>query len=153
MLKLMKSKVISALVLVALVVSCLFGGQVLASTLFPVTLPCTMTVDASNPNLGIFSDTACTVPLTSINWGTVKQGKNYTQTIYINNTGDYNFAGVVCNNNLPASVGTITATINGLTASVPIVQNQTYATVVTLCVPQNATTGSAPFNLVFNCTY
>jgi len=36
--------------------------------------------------LGVFSNSACTTPLTSINWGSLTVGGNKTQTIYIKNT-------------------------------------------------------------------
>ena len=39
------------------------------------------------PGLGIYSDSACSIPLTSINWGNVKPGTSITQTMYIENTG------------------------------------------------------------------
>ena len=42
---------------------------------------------ATSANLGIFSDSACSTSLSSINWGTPTPGGVYTQTIYIKNTG------------------------------------------------------------------
>ena len=44
-------------------------------------------VTVSAINLAIYSDSACTVPLTSINWGTLSLGSNNPTTIYIKNTG------------------------------------------------------------------
>ena len=41
-------------------------------------------------NLGIYSDKACTQPLTSVNWGPVAPGSIVTQTIYIKNLANYN---------------------------------------------------------------
>ena len=41
----------------------------------------------TSPNIGVFSDAACTINKTSINWGSVAAGGNTTQTIYIKNTG------------------------------------------------------------------
>ncbi len=38
--------------------------------------------------VGVFSDQACTNPVTSINWGTVDPGANINRTIYIKNTGN-----------------------------------------------------------------
>jgi hypothetical protein len=37
--------------------------------------------------LGIYSDSACTTPLTSITWGTLAPGGSITKTIYIKNLG------------------------------------------------------------------
>jgi hypothetical protein len=39
------------------------------------------------PGLGIYADSACSIPLTSINWGNVTPGTSVTQTMYIENTG------------------------------------------------------------------
>jgi len=39
-------------------------------------------------NLGVYSDSGCTVPLTSITFGTVTPGTQATQTLYVKNTGN-----------------------------------------------------------------
>jgi hypothetical protein len=41
----------------------------------------------TSPNLGTFSNSACTSSLSSISWGSVSAGTNTTQTIYVKNTG------------------------------------------------------------------
>ena len=41
----------------------------------------------AGPNVGIFSDAACTQPVTTINWGSVEAGDTATKTIYIEDTG------------------------------------------------------------------
>ena len=41
----------------------------------------------STASLGIYSDSACTIPLTSISWGSLTPGGTTTQTIYVKNTG------------------------------------------------------------------
>ncbi len=38
-------------------------------------------------NLGVYSDSGCTTPLTAISWGTLAPGQDTTRTIYIKNTG------------------------------------------------------------------
>lgn len=38
--------------------------------------------------VGIYSDSACTLNLTSISWGTIKPGEAVTRTIYVKNTGN-----------------------------------------------------------------
>jgi hypothetical protein len=42
---------------------------------------------ATSPNIGVYSDVACTQNLTSINWGSITPGNNVTQTVYVKNTG------------------------------------------------------------------
>jgi hypothetical protein len=38
-----------------------------------------------SPNLGVFSDSACTVSLNNISWGNITAGTNVQRTIYIKN--------------------------------------------------------------------
>ena len=39
-------------------------------------------------NVGVYSDSACTQTLTSIDWGTISPGTTVTRTIYVKNTGN-----------------------------------------------------------------
>lgn len=41
----------------------------------------------TSPNIAIYSNSACTNSLSTINWGSVAVGTNTTQTIYVKNTG------------------------------------------------------------------
>ena len=38
-------------------------------------------------NVGVYTDSACTVNCTSIDWGTLSPGNSTTRTIYVKNTG------------------------------------------------------------------
>jgi hypothetical protein len=42
----------------------------------------------TSANLGLYSDSACTQALTSINWGTVSPGGSVAKTVYVKNTGN-----------------------------------------------------------------
>lgn len=50
------------------------------------TVPLSGTINAVN--LGIYSDSACTIPVTALNVGALNPGSSATQTIYIKNTGN-----------------------------------------------------------------
>ncbi len=39
------------------------------------------------PNLGLYSNSACTTSLSNIDWGTITPGNNQTRTVYVKNTG------------------------------------------------------------------
>jgi hypothetical protein len=39
-------------------------------------------------NVGVFSDSQCTQPLSSISWGTISPGSSVSITIYLKNTGN-----------------------------------------------------------------
>jgi hypothetical protein len=41
----------------------------------------------TSANLGVYSNSACTISLSSIDWGTLTPGGNTTQIVYIKNTG------------------------------------------------------------------
>lgn len=38
--------------------------------------------------IGVYSDQACTIPLTTINWGEVIPGQSYQRTLYVKNLGN-----------------------------------------------------------------
>jgi hypothetical protein len=57
----------------------------------------------STANVSVFSDSACTIPLSSISWGMISPGASVSKTIYILNTG-----------NIPL---TLTMTTNGWSPS------------------------------------
>jgi hypothetical protein len=39
-------------------------------------------------NLGVYQDSACTQPLSTLNWGTLPPGTSANRTIYVKNTGN-----------------------------------------------------------------
>jgi len=41
----------------------------------------------TSPNIGVYSNSACTTNMTSINWGSIAAGGTATQTVYVKNTG------------------------------------------------------------------
>ncbi len=41
----------------------------------------------TGPNVGVFSNSACTTALTSINWGNTEVGGTASQTVYVEDTG------------------------------------------------------------------
>lgn len=52
------------------------------------TIPSSGTI--AGVNLGVFSDSGCTIPVTSINWGNVTPGGSVTHQVYIENSGTNN---------------------------------------------------------------
>ncbi len=44
-------------------------------------------IKASNLNIGLYSNSACTVPVSSISWGSLKQGSTASYSIWVKNTG------------------------------------------------------------------
>jgi hypothetical protein len=71
----------------ALIVCALTLG---ASTLAAITVNQGLSSSGAittSPNIGVFSDAACTQNMTTVTWGSVAAGTNVTQTIYVKNTG------------------------------------------------------------------
>lgn len=75
------------LLIIGLIISALaLSASTLAVLTVNKNLGSTGTI-TTTPNLGVYSDSACTQNVTTINWGTIAAGTNTTQTIYIKNTG------------------------------------------------------------------
>ena len=50
------------------------------------TVPLSGTINAVN--LGVYTDSACTIPATALNVGATSPGASATQTVYVKNTGN-----------------------------------------------------------------
>jgi hypothetical protein len=70
-----------AVVAVMLLVLLLASGALISSK----TVASTGTI--ATTNIGVYSDSACTQSLTSINWGTISPGNSVTRTVYVKNLG------------------------------------------------------------------
>ena len=42
---------------------------------------------STGPNIAVYSDSACTNPVTTLTWGSLSPGGSTSQTVYIKNTG------------------------------------------------------------------
>ena len=66
-------------------------GLLLATLIASGALVSSTTVSASGivatANLGIYSDSACTQKITSIDWGSTSPGASITKTVYVRNVG------------------------------------------------------------------
>lgn len=71
-----------ALVLVATVLTVTTYGAITVSK----NLSSTGAINVS-ANLGVYSDSACTTSLSTIDWGTITPGNTVTKTVYVKNTG------------------------------------------------------------------
>jgi hypothetical protein len=71
----------TAVVAIGMFVTLLTSGAIISSKTI------TSTGIIATANLGVYSDSACTQSLTSINWGTVSPGGSVARTIYVKNIG------------------------------------------------------------------
>ena len=82
----MNPRRISIGALVALTATGLFLTLVTTGLLMSSqTVPSSGTISAVN--VGVYSDSGCTLNLTSISWGSMSPGNSTTRTIYVKNTG------------------------------------------------------------------
>ena len=98
-------------------------------------IPSSGTVTAVN--VGVYSDSACTQNLTSINWGAISPNSSATRTIYVKNTGNTPITLSMTKTNWnPASAnGPITLTWNR--ESTALTAGQVSTATLTLSVSQS----------------
>ncbi len=63
-------------------------AAVLSSGVLVSTKTISSTGVVISANLGVYSDSGCSQPLTSIDWGTISPGGTVTRTIYVKNIGN-----------------------------------------------------------------
>jgi hypothetical protein len=73
---------ITGIVAISLVFTILIASGTLVST----TIVSASGVVAT-ANLGVYSDSACTTELTSIDWGTISPSSSISKTVYVKNLG------------------------------------------------------------------
>jgi hypothetical protein len=77
---------VAALILVVYALSLSMYGQVLSAVQTTKTLSNTGAIQAVG--VGVYSDQACTSPVSAISWGTISPGSNVNKTVYIRNEGN-----------------------------------------------------------------
>ncbi len=83
----MQFKKIPSVAVIALTITALALTLTTAAVLSTnQTVPLNGTINAVN--LGVYTDSACTIPATALNVGTLNPGGTATQTVYIKNTGN-----------------------------------------------------------------
>ena len=70
------------------------------------------------PNIGVYSNSACTTTITSISWGSIEVGASASQTIYIEDTGGAQMAPSITIGTISPSgaAGYVTMTITSPTS-------------------------------------
>jgi len=106
-------------ILIAVLATSLIVSTATATALYTMTIPATVTIDSSAWTL--YSNSACTTPITSISFGSVAAGGNSSVVLCIKNTGPYDqyLTSNSVTSTLPASVGSVAVTSLG-TFSLPL---------------------------------
>src|SRR5665647_1019269 len=85
--QILKPKKIPSIAIIALTITALALTLTTAAVLSSSqNVPLSGTINAVN--LGVYSDSACTIPVTSLTVGTLNPGGTATQTVWIKNTGN-----------------------------------------------------------------
>ena len=82
----MNNKKLNLAVIALIVIAAFLTATTYAAISTSQTLTSSGTVNVS-ANLSVFSDAACTAPLSSFSWGSLSPGSTTNQTIYVKNTG------------------------------------------------------------------
>lgn len=99
----------------------------------------------TSPNLGVYSDSACTNAITSLNWGSIAAGGTSTQTVYLKNTGTGSMTiGMTATGWSPSAASTYLA-ITWNKEGIVLSPGQSTAATLTLTVSSN-TTGITSFS-------
>ncbi len=131
----LKSKV-AIVALVVLVMALVASTSAFAATtLATKSVTGSFTVIEYVPNLGLYSDEACTTPITTFSFGTtLHRGDTATKVFYAKNTGEVDFGGLTLGTNLTATQGTIT----GVFGQPALAVGQSTSVTVTLTVAATA---------------
>ncbi len=105
----MKWKIIALTTTTSLALTALLFVSLLASGALVTTATFSSSGVITTANLGIYSDSACTQKITSINWGNVAPSSSLTKTVYVKNTG-----------NTPLTLGMTQTSWSPTTANGPI---------------------------------
>jgi hypothetical protein len=84
----MKWKLVALGTTTSLALTLLLFVSLLASGAIVTTATVSSSGVISTANLGIYSDSACTQRITTLNWGNIAPSSSVTRTVYIKNSGN-----------------------------------------------------------------
>jgi hypothetical protein len=99
----------------------------------------------TSPNLGVYSDSACTNPITSLNWGSIQAGGTSTQTVYLKNTGTGSMTLNMTTSAWSPGVASTYLAINWNKEGIVLSAGQSAAATLTITV-SSSTTGISSFS-------
>jgi hypothetical protein len=105
----------------------------------------------TSPNVGVYSDSACTTNMTSINWGSVAAGSSAQQTVYVKNTGTGTITlGLAASNWNPSTASTY-ITVSWDQQGTQLAPGHSVTAVITLTV-SSSITGITTFSNTISIT-
>jgi len=126
------------LVIILTVAALAVAGLTVAAVTINQNISSSGTINAG-PNIGVYSNSACTTSITSLNWGSVEAGGNATQTIYVKNTGTASVCIALAVNNWSPSTASTYMTLSWNQQGTQLSAGASTAATLTLTVLANAT--------------
>jgi hypothetical protein len=129
----------------------------LAATTVYAAVSSSKTVSSSGKvvtiNLAVYSDSACTQPVSAINWGSLQPGGNTTYNVWIKNTGTAQVTLSMTTSGWSPSSASQSLTLTWNRNNAALTANQVVNATLTLIVsPTAAAIDSYSFNVVFTGT-
>ena len=129
----------SKIIVIALTIIALsLVGTTLAAITVNQNLTSTGSI-ATTANIGVYSDAACTNPLTNINWGSRSAGNTATQTVYVKNTGTSSLTLTLATTNWNPTVASNYITVSWNRQGTLLTAGQSTTATITLTVSQSIT--------------
>lgn len=132
------------LVIALVVVASALTALTLATLNPSKNIPSSGTITTS-PNLGVFSDSACTANMTLINWGSVAAGSSAIQTVYVENTGTGTLTLSLATSGWNPAGASTYLTVGWNQQGTQLAAGQSVAAIITLTV-SSSTTGISSFS-------
>jgi hypothetical protein len=133
------------LVVILTIAACVLVGTTFAAITVNQNLASSGTIQ-TGPNIGVYSNSACTLAMTSLNWGTIQAGSSATVTLYIEDTGGSQMAPSITVSNWNPSTASNYITIAWTTLPSEIQPGISGAIAVTLTLTVSSTiTGITSF--------
>jgi hypothetical protein len=104
-------------------------------------------------NVGVYSDSGCTIPYSSLDWGTIDNGSQTVKTIYVKNEGTSNMSLSISNNTWVPVDATSYLTLTWNRESYLLTNGTSISANLTLAVSPTFTNGTDfSFNIVITGT-
>src|SRR5665647_1675547 len=100
----------------------------------PAPTPTPTSTPITTPNVGVYSNSACTTNKTSITWASVAAGGSATQTVYVKNTGTASMTLNLAVSNWTPSTASNYITITWNQQGTVLAAGQSVAAILTLAV-------------------
>jgi hypothetical protein len=125
-----------------------FGGVSYAAGVFDKEVTATANIKASTPGITFYTDSSCTIEISTLDFGQVASGESVTIHPYLKNTGNKNLTGIVVSSNLDATIGSISVAGLGATP-----QNTGYIIPITLHTVESTSDINSPIIITFSGSY